>query len=128
MRSIAANWPYSGKRYMQLFPSQPAPPQQQSPHMPPPGPPAQLPPPTFEENSDPASQQPPRPGPGYVYAYPPYGYPGQVSMNGAGPNSQLIMLQYPMQPMMPGVAPPPGHMQPFMQPIPYPYMAPPNGK
>ena len=48
--------------------------------MPPPGPPAQLPPPTFEENSDPNAQAAPRPGPGYVYAYPPYGYPGQVSI------------------------------------------------
>ncbi|KAI0091301.1 hypothetical protein BDY19DRAFT_935038 [Irpex rosettiformis] len=106
---VSANWPYSGKRYMQLFPSSPAPPQQ-SPHMPPPIPPAQMPPPAYEENSDPNGQNAPRPGPGYVYAYPPYGYPGQ----------------YPMQPMMPGVAPPPGHMQPFMPPIPYPYMAPPN--
>lgn len=29
--------------------------------------------------------------------------------------------------MMPGMPPPPGHMPPFMQPIPYPYMPPPNG-
>lgn len=66
-----------------------------------------MPPPPYEE--DPAAHA----ARGYVYAYPPYGYPGQ--------------------PMMPGMAPPgppgpymPGH---FMQPMPYPPgMPPPNGE
>jgi hypothetical protein len=62
-------WPYQGKRYMQMFPPVQAPQQQQSPHMVPPGPPP-IPPPPYEED-----QSIPR---GYVYAYPPYAYPGQV--------------------------------------------------
>jgi hypothetical protein len=65
----AALWPYSGKRYVQLFP----PPQhnvpQQSPHMAPPGPPP-MPPPSYEEDQAAAR--------GYVYAPYPYAYPGQV--------------------------------------------------
>lgn len=103
---VGQNWPYSGKRYMTLFPPLQTPPQQQSPHMAPPGPPPQMPPQNFEDPSDPAAQaaQAAARG-GYVYAYAPYGYPGQ--------------------PMMPGMPPPPGHM-PYMQPIPYPYMHPPG--
>ncbi|EKM58280.1 uncharacterized protein PHACADRAFT_252488 [Phanerochaete carnosa HHB-10118-sp] len=104
---IAPQWPYNGKRYITMFPPLPAPPQQQSPHMAHPGPPAPMPPPTYEDqSSDPAAQAAQAAARGYVYAYPPYGYPGQ--------------------PMMPGMPPPPGHMPPYMQPIPYPYMPPPN--
>ena len=69
---IAPTWPYNGKRYMQMFPPIPPQPQQPSPPMVTPGPPPPMPPP-FEE--DPAAQAAAR---GYVYAYPPYGYPGQV--------------------------------------------------
>ncbi|KAL0955014.1 hypothetical protein HGRIS_003935 [Hohenbuehelia grisea] len=71
--TIAAIWPYNGKRYMQMFHPPPHPPQQQSPHMAPPGPPP-MPPPSYEEDSAAqaaAARQ-------YVYAYPPYGYPAQV--------------------------------------------------
>ncbi|TFK94107.1 hypothetical protein K466DRAFT_477254, partial [Polyporus arcularius HHB13444] len=102
---VAPTWPYNGKRYMQMFPPIQVQPQQQSPPMAPPGPPPQMPPTTYEE--DPAAQA----ARGYVYAYPPYGYPGQM-----------------MQHMMPGMAPPPpGYMPgPYMQHMPYP-MPPPNG-
>lgn len=104
---IAPQWPYSGKRYLTMFPPLPTPPQQQSPHLAHPGPPAPMQQPTFEDqSSDPAAQAAQAAARGYVYAYPPYGYPGQ--------------------PMMPGMPPPPGHMPPYMQPIPYPYMPPPN--
>ncbi|OBZ72487.1 Uncharacterized protein C21B10.03c [Grifola frondosa] len=101
--AVSAIWPYSGKRYMQMFPQLPTQPQQQSPHMAPPVPPPPMPPPSYEEDS--AAQAAAR---GYVYAYPPYGYPGQ--------------------PMMPGMPPPPGAYipGPYMQPMPYP-MPPPNG-
>ncbi|KAI9060667.1 hypothetical protein FKP32DRAFT_1605462 [Trametes sanguinea] len=101
---VAPTWPYSGKRYMQMFPPIQQQPQQQSPPMAPPGPPPPMPPAPYEE--DPAAQA----ARGYVYAYPPYAYPGQV-----------------MQPMMAGMAPPPpGYMPgPYMQPMPYP-MPPPN--
>ncbi|KAI0250212.1 hypothetical protein BJV78DRAFT_1283349 [Lactifluus subvellereus] len=99
--AVNAIWPYQGKRYTQMFPPVQPPPPQQSPHIVPPGPPP-IPPPPYEED-----QSIPR---GYVYAYPPYGYPGQ--------------------PMMPGMAPPPpgAYMPgPFMQPMPYPpTMPPPN--
>ncbi|KAJ6619738.1 hypothetical protein B0H10DRAFT_2024730 [Mycena sp. CBHHK59/15] len=105
---VSAMWPYNGKRYMLMFP-QPQPHQQQqqhSPHMQPPGP-VPMPPPSYEEDS--AAQAAAR---GYVYAYPPYGYPGQ--------------------PMMPGMVPPPpgAYMGgPYMQAMPYPPgMPPPNGE
>ncbi|KAF9468085.1 hypothetical protein BDZ94DRAFT_1318189 [Collybia nuda] len=103
---VSAMWPYNGKRYMQMFPQPQHQPQPQHPaHMPPPGPPP-MPPPSYEEDS--AAQAAAR---GYVYAYPPYGYPGQ--------------------PMMPGMAPPgpPGTYMPgpYMQHMPYPPgMPPPN--
>ena len=76
---IQPQWPYNGKRYITMFPPLPTPPQQQSPHMAHPGPPAPMPPPTFEDqSSDPAAQAAQAAARGYVYAYPPYGYPGQV--------------------------------------------------
>ncbi|KAN0139031.1 hypothetical protein V8E53_003419 [Lactarius tabidus] len=96
--AVNAIWPYQGKRYMQMFPPVQAPPPQQSPHMGPPGPPP-IPPPPYEED-----QSIPR---GYVYAYPPYGYPGQPMMAPPPPGAYI-----------------PG---PFMQPMPYPpSMPPPN--
>jgi PAB1-binding protein PBP1 len=106
-KEVSAMWPYSGKRYMQMFPPPQHQPPQHSPHMAPPGPPP-MPPPSYEEDS--AAQAAQR---GYVYAYPPYGYPGQH--------------------MIPGMAPPgpPGAYMPgpFMQHMPYPPgMPPPNGR
>ncbi|KAH9838493.1 uncharacterized protein C8Q71DRAFT_751533 [Rhodofomes roseus] len=106
---VGATWPYSGKRYMHMFPPLPQP-QQQSPPMAHPPPPSMQPPPPYEPPEDAAAQAATR---GYVYAYPQY-YHGQYG-----------------QPMMPGMAPPPpGAYIPagpqFMQPMPYPHM-PPNG-
>ncbi|KAG7089569.1 hypothetical protein E1B28_011239 [Marasmius oreades] len=101
--AVSGIWPYTGKRYMQMFPAPQHPPQQHSPHMAPPMAPA-IPPPSYEEDS--AAQAAAR---GYMY-YPPY---------------------YPGQPMMPGMPPPgpPGAFMPspYMQPMPYPPgMPPPN--
>ncbi|KAI8980172.1 hypothetical protein BD414DRAFT_516611 [Trametes punicea] len=91
---VAPTWPYSGKRYMQMFPPIQQQPQQQSPPMAPPGPPPPMPPAPYEE--DPAAQ---------------------------------AARGYMVQPMMPGMAPPPPGAYipgPYMQPMPYP-MPPPNG-
>ncbi|KZT73682.1 hypothetical protein DAEQUDRAFT_721755 [Daedalea quercina L-15889] len=104
---VGPNWPYSGKRYMQMFPPLPQP-QQQSPPMAHPPPPSMQPPPSYEPPEDAAAQAAAR---GYVYAYPPY-YPGQYA-----------------QPMMPGMPPPPPGAYipagpPFMQPMPYAHMPP----
>ncbi|KAF9003941.1 hypothetical protein BDQ17DRAFT_1241822 [Cyathus striatus] len=101
---VAPQWPYNGKRYNQMFPPQ----THQHPHpthMGPPVPPP-MPPPSYEEDS--AAQAAARGT--YVYAYPPYGYPGQ-----------------PMMPGMPPPGPPGAYMPgPFMQPMPYPPGMPPN--
>ena len=70
--STATLWPYSGKRYMQLFPTPQYQPAQHPAHMAPPVPPP-MPPPSHEEDSAQAAA-----ARGYVYAYPPYGYPAQV--------------------------------------------------
>ncbi|KAG6813919.1 hypothetical protein H0H92_005768 [Tricholoma furcatifolium] len=104
--TINALWPYNGKRYSQMFPPPQHPPHQQQPHnMPVPGPPP-LPPPSYEEDS--AAQAAAR---GYVYAYPPYAYPGQ-----------------PMMPGMPPPGPPGAYMPgPYMQTMPYPPGMPPPG-
>ncbi|KIM84875.1 hypothetical protein PILCRDRAFT_779165 [Piloderma croceum F 1598] len=101
---VAAIWPYSGKRYIQLFPPPPHNPPQQSPHMAPPGPPP-MPPPPYEEDQAAAR--------GYVYAPYPYAYPGQ-----------------PMMPGMPPPGPPGAYMPgPYMQAMHYPPgMPPPNGQ
>ncbi|KAJ7707722.1 hypothetical protein B0H17DRAFT_917768 [Mycena rosella] len=106
---VSAMWPYNGKRYMLMFPQpqqQHQQQQQHSPHMQPPGPmPMQQQPYGNEEDPAQAAAR------GYVYAYPPYGYPGQ--------------------PMMPGMVPPgPPYMGgPYMQAMPYPPgMPPPNGE
>ena len=73
----------------------------------------------------------------YVYAYPQYGYPGQVGvavppMPPDAAKPMYLMHAYNPQHMMPGMAPPPPGMYapgPFMQPMPYaPGMPPPNGK
>ena len=69
-------WPYSGKRYIQMFPPLPnQQPQQQSPHMPPPVPQQMPPPPAYEENPEAAQQA------RFIY-YPPYPYPAQVGFVG----------------------------------------------
>ncbi|CAL1716363.1 unnamed protein product [Somion occarium] len=105
---VSATWPYNGKRYMTMFPPNvpvpPPQPQQSSPHMAHPGPPQPMPPPDPYDNEA-AAQAAAR---GYMYAYQPYGYPGQ---------------------MMPGMPPPPPGMYPgpYMQPMPYPHMPPPGG-
>ncbi|KAG6820949.1 hypothetical protein H0H93_009185 [Arthromyces matolae] len=105
--TIGPMWPYTGKRYSQMFPPLQHPPHQPpQPHnMPAPGPPP-LPPPSYEEDS--AAQAAAR---GYVYAFPPYAYP--------------------QQPMMPGMPPqgPPGAFipAPYMHPMQY-QVPPPNGK
>jgi len=65
-------WPYNGKRYMLMYP----PPQhapQHAQHMAP-AVATPMPPPSYEEDS--AAQA--AAARGYVYAYPPYAYPGQV--------------------------------------------------
>ncbi|KAF9552068.1 hypothetical protein CPC08DRAFT_768596 [Agrocybe pediades] len=137
---ISAQWPYSGKRYMQMFP----PPQhsQNSQNQPPPHPGAHMVPPvpqpmvqpTYEE--DPAAvqaqaaqqQQQHR---GYVYAYPPYGYPPQHMMPGMGPPGPHGYMPGPyMQPMPypPGMPPPNAMYSPAMGQMPPPgYMPPPPG-
>ncbi|KAJ8508803.1 hypothetical protein ONZ45_g8961 [Pleurotus djamor] len=112
--SIAAMWPYNGKRYIQMFPPPQQHPPQHSPHMGPPHAPPPMPPPPYEEDSNGAaaaaaarSQQQQQ----YVYAYPPYGYPAQ--------------------PMMPAMyhSPSMGQMPPqaYMPPPPGTYPPPPNG-
>lgn len=102
---VSQMWPYSGKRYMTMFPTPSHQPQQQhSPHMAAPVPPP-MPPPPYEEDA--AAAQ----GRGYAYMYPSYAYPGQHMMPGMAP---------------PG--PPAGYIPAqFMQAIPYPHGMPPPG-
>ncbi|EMD33528.1 hypothetical protein CERSUDRAFT_142553 [Gelatoporia subvermispora B] len=78
--AVAAMWQYHGKRYMQMFPPLQVPAQPQSPHLAPHVPPPTVQSQTYEE--DPNAQAAAR---GYVYAYQPYPYPGQV---------RLIVMQY----------------------------------
>lgn len=76
-RLAAAQWPYTGKRYLALFPAPTtvsAPPPQASPHMQPHGPPPP-PPPSYDEDAAAQAQAAASRG-GYIY-YAPY-YPGQV--------------------------------------------------
>ncbi|KAI5122298.1 hypothetical protein M0805_002375 [Coniferiporia weirii] len=116
-KSIGTNWPYSGKRYMLMFPPPPsvaAPPPQASPHMAPHGPPPP-PPPSYDEDAAAQAQAAAAATRGYaVYTYAPF-YPGQHP-----------------QPMMAGMAGvPPGAFVPgpYMQHMPYPpNMPPPNGQ
>ncbi|GBE88385.1 hypothetical protein BKA93DRAFT_768236 [Sparassis latifolia] len=134
-KQVPWTWPYTGKRYMQLFPPPQMQPQPQSPHMQHPGPPQPPPQPTYEEES--AAQAATR---GYVYAYPPYGYPQQMQMipgmgpppPGAyipGPPAFMQPMAYPMPPpnaMYPST--PMGQMQPYGMPPPPPgAYPPPNG-
>ncbi|KAJ3967566.1 hypothetical protein EV361DRAFT_929974 [Lentinula raphanica] len=101
--TVSAIWPYTGKRYMQLFPA-PHPPS--TPHIVAP-PPTLPPPPPYEEDPNQRAAAAAASG-GYVYYAPTY---------------------YPGQPMMPGMAPPgpPGtFMPPYMQPMHYPPGMPPN--
>ncbi|KAI3604541.1 pab1 binding protein [Moniliophthora roreri] len=133
--TVGSLWPYSGKRYMQMFPTPPQPPQQHSPHMVPPVPPP-MPPPSYEEDS--AAQAAAR---GYMQ-YPHY-YPGQwmPGMPPPGPPGAFMPSPY-MQamPYPPGMPPPNamygppgmGQMPPpqaYMPPPPPPgtYPPPPNG-
>ncbi|CAE6473507.1 unnamed protein product [Rhizoctonia solani] len=119
--SVGPNWPYTGRKFLMLFPgptvppqsSQPAPPQPQQP----PAQAPQAPQPQPPHPPPPMQQQPTPPAPGpyeddhnrnpyMMYPYP-YPYGGQP----------------PMQPMMqvPPTSGPPGYMQPqYMQPMPYP--------
>ncbi|THH09159.1 hypothetical protein EW145_g2218 [Phellinidium pouzarii] len=120
-KTIGSNWPYNGKRYMQMFPPPPtvsAPPPQASPHMAPHGPPAP-PPPSYDEDAAAQAQAAAAAAAaaatrGYaVYTYAPF-YAGQHPQ--------------PMMAGMPGV--PPGFVPaPYMQHMPYPpNMPPPNGQ
>ena len=61
---------------MQMFPPMQNQPQQHSPPVAPPGPPPPMPPASYGGEEDPAAQA----ARGYVYAYPPYAYPGQVCL------------------------------------------------
>ena len=125
----ASMWPYNGKRYMTMFPSLPAPPapQPMPQHIPPTGPPAP-PPPPYEEDQHAAAAR----GYGMVYAYSPYAYPGQVSVEWYRDDTGRVLtyVKPPQQPMMAGAPPsgPPGNYipSPFLQPMHYPPM-PPNG-
>ncbi|KAF8972204.1 hypothetical protein BDZ97DRAFT_1913428 [Flammula alnicola] len=127
---VSALWPYSGKRYMQMFPPPQHPPPQHA-HMMPPVPPPMPPPTTYEEDSAaPAAAQQHR---GYVYAYPPYGYAPQHMMQGMappGPPGAYMPGPY-MQPMPypPGMPPPNAMYSPGMGQMPPPqaYMQPPPG-
>jgi hypothetical protein len=129
--AVGAMWPYNGKRYAHMFPPVPMPPQPAPPGAGPP-PPQQGPPqpqasPLMGPHPPPQMvPQPPQPGPyeedpaaqaaraaagTFVYAYPPYGYPGAPMMAG-----------------MPPPGPPGGYMTtPYMAPMHYPPMAP-NGQ
>ncbi|KAG8882478.1 hypothetical protein FRB97_008207 [Tulasnella sp. 331] len=108
--AVPANWAFTGKRYMAVFPPIPHPPPPQQAHMP-----ANAPPASYDES---AQQVPPQSMPtGYptMMFYNPYQYPGaqppQPQMM-AGPN---------------GVGPPGPYMTgPYMQPMPYPQGMPPN--
>ncbi|KAG2017742.1 hypothetical protein CC2G_007227 [Coprinopsis cinerea AmutBmut pab1-1] len=125
---VAAVWPYSGKRYMAMYPPQ-HPPSQHPPHMNAPPVPSPMPPPSYEEDSA-AQAAAAASARGYVYAYPPYAYPGQPMMPGMpppGPPGAFMPGPY-MQPMPypPGMPPPNAMYSPGMAQMP-PYMPPPPG-
>ena len=114
---------------MTMYPSITAPPapQPMPQHIPPTGPPAP-PPPPYEEDQHAAAAR----GYGMVYAYSPYAYPGQVSVEWYRDDTGRVLtyMKPPQQPMMAGAPPsgPPGNYipSPFLQPMHYPPM-PPNG-
>ncbi|KAG8690731.1 hypothetical protein FRC11_009476 [Ceratobasidium sp. 423] len=119
--TVGPSWPYTGRKFLMLFPGPTVPPQSSQPPPPqpqqPPAQPPQAPQPQAPHPPPPMQQQPTPPVPGpyeddhnrnpymmYPYAYP---YGGQP----------------PMQPMMqvPPTSGPPGYMQPqYMPPMPYP--------
>jgi hypothetical protein len=127
---VGSMWPYTGKRYMQMFPAQ-HPPQPHGPHMPPPVPtPMMAPPPYEDEAAMQANGQQAQPR-AYVYAYPPYGYPPHHMMPGMGPPGPPgAYMQGPYMthmPYPPGMPPPNAIYSPGMQmpPPPQGYMQPP---
>ncbi|KAF5326706.1 hypothetical protein D9619_004496 [Psilocybe cf. subviscida] len=129
---VAPMWPYTGKRYMQMFPVQ-HPPQPHGPHMPPPAPTPMIPPPPYEDDAAmQANGQQAQPR-AYIYAYPPYGYPPHVGhmMPGMGPPGPPgAYMQGPYMahmPYPPGMPPPNAMYSPGMQmpPPPQGYMQPP---
>ncbi|KAG8961563.1 hypothetical protein FRC00_011864 [Tulasnella sp. 408] len=103
--AVPAVWPFTGKKYMQMFPVIPHPPQV-APHQPAP--------PPYEEDPNAQAAQAARMGyPMMFYGYPPYG--------GAPPPPQHMMAA-------PNAAPPGGYMgSPYMQPMAYSPSVPPNG-
>lgn len=103
--AVPAVWPFTGKKYMQMFPVIPHPP---------PVPPHQPAPPPYEEDPNTQAAQAARMGyPMMFYGYPPYG--------GAPPPPQHMMAA-------PNPAPPGGYMgSPYMQPMAYSPSVPPNG-
>ncbi|KDN44190.1 hypothetical protein RSAG8_05663, partial [Rhizoctonia solani AG-8 WAC10335] len=143
--SVVSLWPYTGRKFLMLFPGPTVPPQSSQPPPPQPQqPPAQAPQapqPQPPHPPPPMQQQPTPPVPGpyeddhnrspyMMYPYP-YPYPGQPPMQpmmqvppSSGPPGYM-QPQYmpPMQPMMqvPPSSGPPGYMQPqYMPPMPYP--------
>lgn len=128
--AVAAMWPYNGKRYMTLYPPPPPhQPIQHPPHMPPVMT-SPMPPQPYEE--DPAAQAAAAAARGYVYAYPPYGYPGQPMMPGMPPGPPGAYMQghfMPPMPYPPGMPPPNAMYSPAMGQMPPPqaYMSPPPG-
>ncbi|KIK94468.1 hypothetical protein PAXRUDRAFT_142736, partial [Paxillus rubicundulus Ve08.2h10] len=109
--NITAMWPYSGKRYMHMFPPLPHQAPQQPAHMAPPGPP-----PVAHHPYEESEQR---------FVYYPY-YPGQPMMPGMAPPPPGAYVSSPfMQPM-----PYPPGMQPNAQPMyaasPMPQMPPPQ--
>ncbi|KAG8915054.1 hypothetical protein FRC01_003805 [Tulasnella sp. 417] len=104
--AVPAVWPFTGKKYMMMFPAIPHPP---------PVPAHQPAPPAYEEDPNAQAAQAARMGypPMMFYGYPPYG--------GAPPPPQHMMAA-------PNAAPPGGYMgSPYMQPMGYPTSVPPNG-
>lgn len=103
--AVPAVWPFTGKKYMQMFPAIPHP-APVAPHQPAP--------PPYEEDPQAQAAQAARMGyPMMFYGYPPYG--------GAPPPPQHMMAA-------PNAAPPGGYMgSPYMQPMGYSPSVPPNG-
>ncbi|CAE6380177.1 unnamed protein product [Rhizoctonia solani] len=119
--SVAPNWPYTGRKFLMLFPGPTVPPQTSQP--PPPQP--QQPPTQAPQAPQP---QPPHPPPPMQQQPTP---PVQGQYDDDHARSQYMMYSYPypyggqppMQPMMqvPPASGPPGYMQPpYMPPMPYP--------
>ncbi|KAG9315325.1 hypothetical protein JVU11DRAFT_4467 [Chiua virens] len=111
--NITAMWPYSGKRYTNMFPPVTHQPPQQPTHMAPPGPPPVTHPP-YEEGE-------------HRVFYVPY-YHGQPIMPGMAPPPPGAFVSAPfMQPMPYPPAIPPNAQPPQYMPPPGTYPPPPNG-